>query len=208
MSKLKTRTALSFFSVLLVCSAAHAHQGENHARPDPLQVASSALELPELINSADLLDQQGRSFKIADLKGRPVLLNFMFTDCPDVCGLQTLQLSKLQKRLATIDEELRPRLLSISLNPESDTPDVLKSYAEKFAIDESNWLFATGDAQSIARLASVFWVGSKAGNDGLIDHRMIVHLLDADLQPVQRYRANPIDIKHISSEINSLLSAG
>jgi len=104
----------------MLCTTAHSHPGESNVLPDPAQFAARAEELPELIHSLQLIDHQSSSFRIADLKGRVILLNFMFTGCPDVCGLQTVQLQRLQKGLSTIDEEMRRWILSISINPATD----------------------------------------------------------------------------------------
>lgn len=198
--------ALTTISLLMPCHQAAAHNGTKHERPDPLQVAAKATELQGLLENLELKDQNGETFRIAELKGKPVLVNFMFTDCPDVCGLQTLQLRELQQKLSSIDEALRPRILSITLNPSKDTSDVLKAYGEKFSVDQSDWLFASGSQDAVTKLASVFWVGSKTRDDGQIDHRMIIHMLDAQLELVQRYKTNPLDVEHISAEIHRLIA--
>ncbi len=94
----------------------------------------------------------GKKFRFYDdlIKGRIVIINFIYTTCTDICGLQTARMALIQDRLA---ERLGKDLFiySISLDPERDTPDVLKDYASAFS-PRSGWLFLTGNPAEVHQI--------------------------------------------------------
>lgn len=75
---------------------------------------------------------------------------FFYSSCPDVCPLQSARMAHLQRDLA---DQPDVRLVSISVDPEHDTPEVLRDYAQRFGADPERWLFLTGDKVAIHRLA-------------------------------------------------------
>lgn len=100
-----------------------------------------------------LRDQLGRPVSDADLRGKVVLADFIYTTCTDICPVLTAQMASLRTRLA--DESLLGDdvvLLSISVDPTRDTPEVLKAYSEPFAADPTNWFFLTGDEAAIRQV--------------------------------------------------------
>ncbi len=98
-----------------------------------------------------LIERSGRRVGLADLAGRVWVANFMYTTCEDTCPTQSLQLSRLQAELAGAPDF---RLVSITVDPLHDTPEVLQRYARSFGATD-RWLFLTGDAHDIACLATV-----------------------------------------------------
>lgn len=85
-----------------------------------------------------------------DLKGKVWVADFIFTTCSGICPMMTKNLARVQK-LFHADEDLL--LVSISVNPDSDTPDVLDQYAKKVQADTSQWYFLTGALEDIKKLA-------------------------------------------------------
>jgi len=199
-----------FFQRVLIClmcivqpQIGFAHQAHSHAPVDPNNVPNTTVV--SLLKQVALYDQTGRHLSFEDLSGRPLLVNFMYTSCVEICGLQTYQLRNLQNLIADIPTKKRPLFVSISLDPDTDTSDKLRDYASRFSIDTEFWLFTSGDKSWIASLASALWIGDTTpSTDGQFDHRMILHLLDGDLEPIQRYRSNPIDLGYLASEIRNL----
>jgi cytochrome oxidase Cu insertion factor (SCO1/SenC/PrrC family) len=96
-----------------------------------------------------LTDQAGRAVRRADLEGKTWVASFIFTSCPDECPLMTTQMAQLQSDLAHVPDL---RFVSISVDPEHDTPAVLSQYADRFNADPARWLFLTGDKRAIYRL--------------------------------------------------------
>jgi protein SCO1/2 len=97
-----------------------------------------------------LTDQDGLPFSSDQLKGRTVIFTFIYTNCPDICPLLTQHMRTVQKQLATdglLGKDVV--LVSISVDPERDTPTVLKEYAAKYGADTQTWHFLTGDLTQV-----------------------------------------------------------
>lgn len=109
-----------------------------------------------------LTDQDGKPFASKDLAGRPYVAGFIFTQCAGVCPRMTATMAGLQKQLVQ-----DVHLVSFSVDPERDTPAVLKSYAQGYKADESRWHFLTGPrdlALAVVRGMKLNFVeGSEAG---------------------------------------------
>ena len=96
-----------------------------------------------------LTERTGQTVKLADFAGQVWVADFFYTTCPGPCPMMTSRLSEVQKQFGT---EPRLRLVSISIDPEKDTPAVLKLSAEKFQATD-RWLFLTGPKADIYALA-------------------------------------------------------
>ena len=82
------------------------------------------------------------------IEGKVVAINFIYTSCPDMCPLETAQLTRVQKIMGDrIGKDIH--FYSISIDPENDTPEVLKAYRERFG---AKWTFLTGNKQEIVQL--------------------------------------------------------
>ncbi len=187
----------------------HAHGiGEIEASPRADQKVLEPAELRELLGRTALVDQQGERFMLAELPGHPaVLLNFMFTECLDVCPLQTAQLAELQRRLDGTVPEGALRLMSISLTPKHDTPARLLDYGNRYRVDFANWTFATGERDDITKIVTALQIERGKPVDGQVDHRTILYLLDETLAPVQRYRSAPVDVERLERELQAFVTA-
>jgi cytochrome oxidase Cu insertion factor (SCO1/SenC/PrrC family) len=98
-----------------------------------------------------LIDQRGRPVRRSDLEGKVWIASFIFTSCPDECLLMTAEMALLQSDLAHLADV---RLVSITVDPERDTPAVLLQYGERYHADPTRWFLLTGDKHAIYRLAS------------------------------------------------------
>src|SRR4051812_1750506 len=114
--------------------------------------APTATELPRLWQIPDfsLTERSGRPVTLAQLQGRVWIADFFYTTCPGPCPMLTSRFSQLQKELAAQPDL---RFVSISSDPEKDTPAVLQKYAEHFQAGD-RWLFLTGDKKAIHNLAN------------------------------------------------------
>ncbi len=88
-----------------------------------------------------LLDQEGRSFALEDLKGKVWLADFIYTTCPGPCPMVTRRVSQLQEEAFKYADV---RFVSFSMDPAADTSPVLKAYAKKFGASPGKWSFLTG----------------------------------------------------------------
>jgi cytochrome oxidase Cu insertion factor (SCO1/SenC/PrrC family) len=113
-------------------------------------VSSAHLPVYGSVPDFTLIDQNGRPLQKAELAGKIWIANFIFANCPDECPLMTAEMARLQADLADV---LELRLVSITVDPEHDTPLILSQYAARFQADPERWFFLTGDKGTIYRLA-------------------------------------------------------
>lgn len=97
-----------------------------------------------------LIERSGRTVRLADLRGSVWLADFIYTECRDTCPTQSGQLASLQREFAG---EPDLRLVSITVDPAHDTPQVLARYADRYGADPERWLFLTGPKAAIYALA-------------------------------------------------------
>jgi len=100
-----------------------------------------------------LLNQDGESFSNLDLMGYNYIVNFFFTSCPTICPTTTLNLIELQKKINAYGID-NFKIISISVDPNNDTPKKMKEYALSMNIDLSNWSFLTGSENEIYDLVT------------------------------------------------------
>jgi cytochrome oxidase Cu insertion factor (SCO1/SenC/PrrC family) len=97
-----------------------------------------------------LTERDGRRISLSDLKGKVWIVNFIYTNCPDTCPIQSAQMRQI---LEDFENEKDLRLVSITVDPARDTPEVLSEYARRFSADPARWLFLTGDKEAIYKFA-------------------------------------------------------
>ena len=119
-----------------------------------------------------LTDQSGSTVGLSDLRGNVAAIDFIYTRCPlpDVCP-------RLSANFATLQRRFRGRgvmLLSVTVDPDYDTPAVLSDYARRWAADPTAWRFLTGDIGGLAAaLGEVYWT-----DEGSIGHNSTTTILD------------------------------
>ena len=99
-----------------------------------------------------LLDQDSIAVRDADLRGQIWLASFVYTHCPDVCPLVTRRMAVLRDTLAARGRLGDVRLVSITVDPQRDTPGVLAQYARAYAARKPEWVFLTGNSESVIPL--------------------------------------------------------
>jgi len=133
-----------------------------------------------------LTDQDGNPLALADLRGKAVLLDFIYTSCPGPCPILTGLHVEVQRALPPALKD-RVRFVSVSLDPLKDTPPVLREYARKRGADTGNWSFLTGTPEDIEDVLAAYGVGSARQPDGTISHLVVTFLIDGEGSIVQRY---------------------
>jgi len=112
-----------------------------------------APDLPMLgdLPAFSLIAEDGRAFGRDDLLGRVWIADFVFTSCSDACPLLQAKMRKIQDRLIPLEQGGNISLLSISVDPERDTPQKLKQYGETFGARPGLWRSLTGDQREVER---------------------------------------------------------
>jgi cytochrome oxidase Cu insertion factor (SCO1/SenC/PrrC family) len=165
--------------------------------------------LPKLfpVPDAQLVAETGKPFHLAQLNGAVTVYDFVFTNCAGTCPMMTATMRRLTSK---IDKKANVRFVSISVDPDRDTPAVLREYASKVRNDD-RWMFLTGDKQTIVRL-SIDGFKLAAGDSKETPNEAILHSAKfaiADKHGVIRdyYGAeNEDSVEHVTRVINDLLA--
>jgi cytochrome oxidase Cu insertion factor (SCO1/SenC/PrrC family) len=110
--------------------------------------ASSALPEYSAVPEFKLTERSGREVSREDLAGQVWIADFIFTHCAGICPTMSANMRKLQDRLP---KEIR--LVSFSVDPYNDTPEVLTEYANRYGADRERWLFLSGDPKAVQELS-------------------------------------------------------
>jgi protein SCO1 len=141
--------------------------------------AGAAETLPEIGPAPPfaLISQDGKPVSLAGLRGEVVAVSFFFAGCSSICPLLTQKLVDVQNALGD-DFGRKVRFVSITLDPENDTPDVLKNYAAGWNAKPSGWSFLTGPPAIVQQVVDCYGVFAARNADGLIDHTLLTSIVD------------------------------
>jgi protein SCO1/2 len=157
------------------------------------------------VPSFQLVDQNGQSFGSARLAGKIWIADFIYTTCPGPCPMISSRMSELQKPLEKTDVHL----VSFSVDPDKDTPQVLRSYAEKWQAEPGRWDFLTGLKSAIYKLShDGFKLAVSDGSDaqGIPVHSTRMVLVDRHGQIRGYYDATEADaVTKLVADTNHLL---
>jgi len=158
-----------------------------------------------------LTDRDGRGITLSDLKGKVWIVNFIYTNCPDSCPIQSAQMRNIQE---DFQNERDLRLVSITVDPERDTPQVLSQYAKRFSADPTRWFFLTGEKETIYKFArDGFRLGAaelphetRPESGATHTHSPRFVLVDRDAQIRGYYVSTDVDaMKRLSRDLKTLL---
>jgi protein SCO1/2 len=124
-----------------------------------------------------LTTQDGGRLSLKDLRGKVVAVTFIYTGCADTCPLLTAKLAAIGGRLgAAVGRTVQ--FVSISVDPERDTPDILKHYAGRHGVDARGWAFLTGSPPEVREVARRYGVYYRQSERGDVDHTFLTSLID------------------------------
>lgn len=158
------------------------------------------------LDGVDLVDQYGHPFQATGLVNNVVLFNFIFTSCGSVCPLQTRTLAQVFQELPA-DIRSQVRFVSVSIDPEKDTPERLRLFSKTMNADLDGWSFLTGDARQIEGLTQRLQIfdQSESGQANKPEmHRASLWLVDKQGRMLQRYRGDPPDKERLVRELTQV----
>lgn len=166
---------------------------------------ATALQAQESQSFRDTVftDQQGRPFTLREMEGGLTLLNFIFTRCPGACPTQVSKLVKVQKQLMAA-HITNVEFVSLSIDPEFDTPEKLKEFAQKQSVNFSNWRLGRAEPATTRKLTDTFAAGLTKDGIGSLDHKMAVYLLDPSGGILQVYAGANLDVARIVRELTQV----
>jgi protein SCO1/2 len=146
---------------------------------DFFQTIPQQSPLPEIAPAPHfaLISQDGRPLALSDLHGKVVAVTFIFTMCTDTCQVLTPMMSFVQDRLGR-DFGEKIAFVSVTVDPERDTPEVLKDYAQAFGANPAGWFFATGAPDVIRDVTRRYGVFATKAENGNVDHTFLTSIVD------------------------------
>lgn len=170
------------------------------------QAAGKGASLPR-IGAAPafmLTTQDGNLLSLDQLRGKVVVVTFIFASCADSCPLLTAKMATLQSRLGA-DFGPRAFFVSITVDPEHDTPEVLRHYAVGHGARPGGWAFLTGTPAEIRDVARRYGIAYKGLPSGDVDHSFLTSLIDRSGTLRVQYLGVRFDPDELFRDIESLL---
>lgn len=155
------------------------------------------------LTDTKLVDQNGNGVTLASLKGKPMLVDFIYTSCPGPCLMETAKFANVALRLG---DKLGTKvvLVSISVDPEHDGPKQLHAYADQQGADEKGWYFLTGSPFDIDRALAGFKIIREKESDGSVGHIVSMILVNADGSEVHEYSGEVAKAQTLAQDLMNL----
>jgi protein SCO1/2 len=144
-----------------------------------LHDVSQEAPLPKIASAPNfqLTSQDGKPIALTDLRGKVVAVTFIFTLCSATCPVLTPMMSLVQDRLGR-DFGTNVAFVSITVDPDRDTPDVLKLYAQMHSADVPGWSFLTGEPAAVQEVIRHYGVFASKTADGDLEHSFLTSIID------------------------------
>jgi protein SCO1 len=177
--------------------------------PAPVQAHEAVQEqrLPAIGAAPDftLTSQDGTEVTLGDFRGKVVAVTFIYASCPDVCPLLSDKLARVQDALGP-DFGTKVAFLSITVDPERDTPAVLKEHAEALDADLAGWSFLTWSKAAIGDVAHRYGVAVTPAAEGQVDHTLLTTLIDRRGTMRVQYLGYRFDPEEFQRDLQSLVN--
>lgn len=151
-----------------------------------------------------LISQDHKPVSLHDFRGKVVAVSFIYTYCTDVCPMLTAHMASVQEKLGSAFGS-QIAFVSITVDPERDTPDVLKEYAQNFGADLKGWSFLTGDPATVHEVGQKYGVIAKKAANGDVDHTLLTSLVDPNGILRVQYLGVRFDLEEFRDDLVSLL---
>jgi len=131
-----------------------------------------------------LQDANGRRLGLTDLRGKVVVLNFIYASCADVCPLHSERIAEIQAMINQTPMRDLVQFVTITTDPKRDAGQILQDYGKAHGLDPTNWAFLTsapGEPDDGTRkIAEAYGLKFTAGDDGMQMHGIVTHVIDQD----------------------------
>ena len=168
-----------------------------------LEVEKNPISIPDIkLDSAD-----GNSILFKDYRGKIVLVDFIFTSCTNVCPMLTQTFQKLHKELQQSPMREKVVLLTISFDPDRDSPAVLENYASAVGADSQSWKFATvNNRPQLQEILDIFGIIVIPAPNGQYEHNSAIHLVNqyGKLAKIYDYEATNLIMQEVKERYREL----
>ncbi len=154
-----------------------------------------------------LTTQDEKSLRLSDLRGRVLLVGFVFTTCNGSCPATTHRMGQVQQALAArgLTKDGRVHLLSITLDPARDTPEVLRDYMRLYDAEPASWTFLTGPRERVEKVVAAWGMWARPAANGQLDHPSRVFLVDTRGRVREIYNLDYLKPAWVVEEMEMLL---
>lgn len=182
--------------------------------------AASASALPPIgfAPAFTLTNQDGKAFSLADARGKVAVVTFIFTRCMDTCPALTAKLVEVQRKLGKkfggrnsgANRNLASKVVfaAITVDPENDTPEVLKRYAQAHGANLNGWAFLTGTPAQIQEVVRNYAIFVKKQEQGELDHTFLTSIIDQSGVIRVQYMGVRFKNSEFMQDLRSLLDEG
>lgn len=160
-----------------------------------------------VLTDTKLVDQNGNTIALSSLKGKPLVVDFIYTSCPGPCLMETAKLANVALRLGN-DLGSKVTIVSISVDPEHDGPKQLLDYSRQQGADEKGWYFLTGGPAEIDQALSGFKLSRQIEPDGSVGHLVDMMLIGPDGRLVREYNGEVVKAQDIVDDVKKTLNKG
>ena len=188
--------AIAVATSLSLITAVGCHRGSQDS-------AASA----SVLTDTKLVDQNGDAVVLSSLKGKPLLVDFIYTSCPGPCLMETAKFANVALRLGN-DLGTKVTLVSISVDPEHDGPKQLLDYSRQQGADEKGWYFLTGGPGDVDQALAGFKLSRQIEPDGSVGHLVNMMLIGPDGRLVREYNGQIVKAQDIVDDVKKTLSNG
>ena len=155
-----------------------------------------------------LEDADGRAVRLTDLRGKVVVLNFIYTNCPDVCPLHAERIAQIQAMINQTPMKATVEFVTITTDPKRDTGQVLREYGAAHGLDPVNWTFLTAAAgepeDRTRKIAEAYGLKFTEGGDGMQMHGIVTHVIDQDSRLRARFHGLKFEPVNLVVFVNAL----
>lgn len=160
-----------------------------------------------VLTDAKLVDQNGNSVALTSLKGKPMVVDFIYTSCPGPCLMETAKLANVALRLGS-DIGSKVTIVSISVDPEHDGPKQLLDYSRQQGADEKGWYFLTGGPAEVDQALAGFKLSRQVEPDGSVGHLVDMMLIGPDGRLIREYNGEVVKAQDIVDDVKKTLNKG
>lgn len=147
-----------------------------------------------------LIDQTHTDVSFPDsYSGKVMLVGYVYTHCPDICPMITYNMRDIQRELPEEEDFI---LVSISFDPDRDSPEILYDYAENYRLDQSNWRLLTGNKSEVESLLEILEISTVKTPTRFTEDNTPVYFIDHTDRVTLIDRKGNIRIHYMGSELN------
>jgi protein SCO1/2 len=187
----------------------------HHPGADLDEVMGSKEQFFQAIDSPappfELADADGNIVRLSDFADKIVVLNFIFAGCTDVCPLHSALIADVQSKINATPMRDMVQFITVTTDPEADTPNVLRRYGEAHGLDPRNWMFLTrrpGDPEDATRaLSETYNVKFEPLDDGQQMHGVATHVIDRGGRFAAKFHGLRFEPLNLVLYINGLTNA-